>query len=79
MGTATGALVFYGVTKAQVLSQQKDAHSGRVTGLSWSATSLLLYSCGEDGYISEWDPEGNKSTRYVTLSVRKYRNGCADY
>ncbi|ODM89696.1 WD repeat-containing protein 43 [Orchesella cincta] len=60
-GPATGALLFYGVTKAQLLSQHKDAHSGKVTGVSWSSSSLLLYSCGEDGYISEWDPETTKS------------------
>ncbi|CAL8090103.1 unnamed protein product [Orchesella dallaii] len=81
MGTATGALLFYGVTKAQLLSQHKDAHSGKVTGVSWSSSSLLLYSCGEDGHICEWDPETTKSlsrwraSKTAVSAVRAFRNG----
>lgn len=63
MGTGTGSLLFYGVSKASLLSQHKDAHAGRVTGLSWSANTLLLYSVGEDGFIQEWDVETGKFTR----------------
>ena len=63
MGTVVGSLLFYEVTKAELVSQYKEAHLGKVTGLSWSSTSLALYSCGEDGYVLEWDPENTKITR----------------
>lgn len=70
LGTASGSLLFYGVTKAQLLSHQKDAHSGKVTGVSWSNKTLNLYSCGEDGYILEWEPEATKFIRYNNFTFR---------
>jgi len=60
MGTGIGSLLFYDITKAQLISHSKDAHSGKVTGVSWSSSSLALYSCGEDGFIVEWDVESCK-------------------
>ncbi len=63
MGTVVGSVLFYEVTKAALVSQHKEAHAGRVTGLSWSSTTLALFSCGEDGFILEWDPESTKITR----------------
>jgi len=63
MGTAVGSLLFYSVTKSQVLAQTSDAHVGQVTGLTWSPTTLALYSCGEDGHVVEWDAESATSIR----------------
>jgi len=66
MGTAVGSLLFYDVTQAELVAHSKEVHAGKVTGLAWSSTSLALYSCGEDGYILEWDAENTNVTRYVT-------------
>ena len=63
MGTAVGSLLFYDVTQAELVAHSKEAHAGRVTGLAWSSTTLALYSCGEDGFILEWDPESTIVTR----------------
>jgi len=63
MGTAAGSLLFYSVTKSQVLAHTNEVHVGPVTGLSWSSTTLALYSCGEDGYVVEWDGESTTSVR----------------
>lgn len=65
MGTTTGGILFYGVTKAQLLSQHKDAHASKVTDLTWSASSLLVYSVGSDGNVCEWDvEEGSMACRW---------------
>jgi len=63
MGTAVGSLVFYSMTKAQLLAHTEEAHSGHVTGIAWDPVNLSLYSCGADGYIVEWDPATTKVVR----------------
>ncbi len=65
MGTADGRLLFYSVAKSCLLVDSKnEGHSGSVTGLAWSPISLFLYSCGEDGFIMEWDAENASRIRY---------------
>ncbi|XP_021944574.1 WD repeat-containing protein 43 [Folsomia candida] len=61
MGTADGSLLLYSVAKSQLLAHSKQAHSGPITGLTWNLNTLSLYSCGEDGFIVEWDAENAKS------------------
>lgn len=63
MGTAAGSLLFYSVTKSQVLAHTSEVHAGQVTGLTWCPVTLALYSCGEDGYAVEWDAENTTTVR----------------
>lgn len=63
MGTADGSLLFYSVAKSALLAHSKQGHSGPITGLAWSPVSLSLFSCGEDGFIVEWDAENARSVR----------------
>lgn len=56
MGTSLGSIFVYDVARGELTVKSQEEHHGKVTGLSWSHLTLLLYSCGEDGFILEWDP-----------------------
>jgi WD40 repeat protein len=65
IGTSAGTIFFYSFTKSELLAQTKEGHSGPISGLVWNPSTLSLYSCGEDGFIIEWDTENVKPLRYL--------------
>lgn len=63
IGTSAGSLFLYSFAKSQLVAHSAEVHAGAITGLTWNPVTLALYSCGEDGFIVEWDVENVKSVR----------------
>ncbi|CAG7825086.1 unnamed protein product [Allacma fusca] len=68
LGTAVGSLLFYDVAKSQLVKQSSKTSPGNVNALTWSPSTLLIYTCGADGIIREWDPETAKVNSQWTAS-----------
>lgn len=57
MGTSSGTILLYSISKGDLQSQMTGGHSSKVTALCWSSQNSSIYSCAKDQQIIEWDIE----------------------
>ncbi|KAM8945385.1 WD repeat-containing protein 43 [Pelodytes ibericus] len=57
IGTASGTILLYSITKGELQSKLVGGHDSRVNCIRWHRTNSNLYSCSEDKHIVEWNTQ----------------------